>query len=259
MIWVYLILAITALLTSILSGMLGMAGGMLLLATMFCFLTHAETIPTHAVVQLASNATRLTAFARSIAWPTVGRFLLGVVPGAIVGSVIYYRFGTPAASEPYLEMLVGAYILAVTFLPKPKRQDRDPGRWAWPATGALAGAAGLTIGATGPLIAPVFARCGFAKERLVATKAACQACLHLIKLPVFILAEKAGKFAAFDVRELGLLAGLMIAMVIPGTLIGKRMLTRISETQFMSLYRAALVAAGSKVLLYDGVYTLIRS
>ena len=252
--WVYvLILPLAALVTSAISGMLGMAGGMLLLATMFCFLTHAETIPTHATVQLVSNSTRLVAFSRNIAWPTVARFVAGAIPGGVLGATLYFLWGTPAAREPYLKMLVGAYILVVTFLPKPKKTDGTTGQWEFLFIGFVAGVAALTVGAIGPLIAPVFARCGFAKEPLVATKAVCQAILHVAKLPVFIVAGAAGKFASFDFGQLGLLIVLMSLMVIPGTLIGKRMLKSISEKRFGALYRIALVVAGGKVLVYDGI------
>jgi uncharacterized membrane protein YfcA len=257
--WTYvLLLPLAALITSAISGMLGMAGGMLLLATMFCFLTHAETIPTHATVQLVSNSTRLVAFARNIAWPTVGRFVAGATPGAALGALVYYFWGTPAASEPYLKSLVGTYILIVTFLPKPKKRNGAAGHREFLFIGFVAGAAALTVGAVGPLIAPVFARCGFAKEPLVATKAVCQAILHVVKLPVFIIAGAAGKFASFDFGQLGLLIVLMSVMVIPGTLIGKRMLKSISEQRFLSLYRMALVAAGGKVLIYDGILRLMN-
>ena len=50
-----IILAIAALLTSMISAIIGMAGGILLLAVMLSFLSHADTIPTHGAVQLASN------------------------------------------------------------------------------------------------------------------------------------------------------------------------------------------------------------
>lgn len=257
--WAYLVLPMAALLTSAVSGMVGMAGGMLLLAVLLCFLTHAETIPTHAAVQLASNSTRLIAFAGRIDWRTLGRFLIGVLPGAILGGAVYVRFGTPASSEPYLKMGVGLYVLTVTFLPKPRKRENRSGEYEFMLIGFVAGAAALTVGAVGPIIAPVFARCGFVKERLVATKAACQAVLHVVKIPFFIVAGSMGKFASFEVGRIGLLVIAMAVMVIPGTLIGKRFLGVMSESQFRRLYQFALVIAGSKVLLYDGVYKLIVS
>jgi uncharacterized membrane protein YfcA len=100
------------------------------------------------------------------------------------------------------------------------------------------------------LIAPIFARRDFAKERLIATKAVCQLTTHILKIPAFLLLGR------LDVPRLGGLALVMICMVIPGTLIGKRLLTGVSERHFMIAYRVALALAGLKVLIIDGLYNL---
>ncbi|MBN2559571.1 MAG: TSUP family transporter [Phycisphaerae bacterium] len=60
------ILALAALLTATLSGIIGMGGGMLLLATMFCFLPYGQAVPLHAVVQLVSNSTRIVVFWKNV-------------------------------------------------------------------------------------------------------------------------------------------------------------------------------------------------
>ena len=100
--------------------------------------------------------------------------------------------------------------------------------------GLGAGTAALTVGAIGPLIAPVFARHNFVKERLIATKAVCQLATHIVKIPAFILLRD------LDLPRLGALALVMIVMVIPGTLIGKRLLKGVSEKHFRIAYRVAL-------------------
>ena len=77
------ILAVCALLTSILSAILGMGGGIMLLAVMFsCSMPHGDAIPTHAAVQIASNGTRVLAFLKNVDRSAFLRFLIGVFPGA---------------------------------------------------------------------------------------------------------------------------------------------------------------------------------
>ena len=245
---VYVVLAIAALLTSMLSAILGMGGGIMLLATMLCFLTHADSIPTHAAVQIASNGTRVMAFAKNVDWRALGRFVTGAVPGAAVGMLLLWVLGQPEQSEPYLKTLIGVFILVATFLPKPKGDGAHRERWFdFPAIGLFAGVAALTVGAIGPLIAPIFARRGFAKERLIATKAICQLVIHTLKIPAFLLVRD------LDLSRLSTLALVMICMVIPGTLLGKRMVKQVSERHFKIAYRVALTVAGAKVLLWDGV------
>jgi uncharacterized membrane protein YfcA len=248
-----LILAIAALVTSMISAILGMAGGILLLAVMLGFMSHGEAIPTHAAVQIASNGTRVLSFLRDVDLSAFGRFILGVIPGGVAGMLILWILGEPQQSEPYLKTLVGAYVLLATWLPHNRRGDGSEHTWwDFPFTGLLAGTAALTVGAVGPLIAPVFARRGFVKERLIATKAVCQLATHVMKIPAFIFLRD------LDIGKLGGLALLMILMVIPGTLIGKRLLKGIAERHFTIAFRAALTLAGLKVLIVDGVLKLAQ-
>jgi uncharacterized membrane protein YfcA len=253
--WITIVLPIAALLAATLSGMIGMGGGMLLLAVMFSFLPHSEAIPAHGAVQFVSNSTRTLAFLRHVDWRTIGRFSVGVVPGSVLGVLVLWSLGPSGESEPYLKMLVGAYILTSLVIPRP-RQDAPPRNtwWDFPLLGLIAGAAAFTVGAIGPLIAPLFARREFVKERLIATKAVCQSLLHLAKIPTFLLLRDYA-----NLSQLGLVTGLMIVAVIPGTLLGKRLLKDLSENAFVVLFRVALLVAGVKVLVVDGLLALLRT
>jgi uncharacterized membrane protein YfcA len=251
---IYVVLAIVAVLTAALSGMIGMGGGMLLLATLFCFMSHAEAIPAHAAVQLISNSTRTLAFLQHVDWGTVGRFLLGAAPGSLVGLLILSWLGEPGRSEPWLKSFVGAYILGALLVPRPARQEHASRWWDFPLLGVVAGTAAFTVGAVGPLIAPLFARRDFVKERLVATKALCQSFIHVVKIPGFLYLR-----SYENLEALGMVTLAMAILVIPGTLLGKRLLKHVSERRFVQLYRLALLAAGLKVLLADGLAPLLRS
>ncbi len=228
-----------------------MGGGILLLAVMFVFMDHSVAIPAHAAVQIASNGTRVLAFIKNVDWPALGRFAVGVVPGAVLGAGLLLTFGKIEESEPYLKMIVGAYILLATFLPKPKKRAEAKTKWDFTLLGFVAGTAALTVGAVGPLIAPIFARHDFVKERLIATKAMCQILTHILKIPAFIFV------LGLDVGDLGLLTAVMICMVIPGTLIGKRIVRHVTPDHFRILYKLALTLAGAKVLIYDGIMKVV--
>ena len=45
----------------------------------------------------------------------------------------------------------------------------------------------------------------------------------------------------------------------PGTLIGKRILKRVDERTFVSLFKLAMLLAGLKVLAYDGLYKILTA
>ena len=86
-------LALAALVTSALSAVLGMGGGALLLAVMLTALPWAEVIPLPAVVQLASNGTRVLAYLPQVSWPVVTRFAAGLLPGGLLGALLLGELG----------------------------------------------------------------------------------------------------------------------------------------------------------------------
>ena len=247
-----IILVVVSFATATLSAILGMGGGILLLAVMLGFMPHAAAIPLHAGVQISSNTTRTLAYLRDMDRRALGLFAVGVVPGAVIGAIVLLLVGRLESSEPYLKCLVGAYVLCAPFIPRrgtastASRSRRD-----FIGLGLLAGTAGLTIGAVGPLIAPIFARHDYVKERLIATKAACQILTHLLKLPVFIALGR------FHLTTQGPVLIAMMIAVIPATLLGKKLLRYVSPAWFRTMYRVVLVAAGAKVLIADGLMPLL--
>ena len=260
---VYAILTAAAFVTATISAIIGMGGGIMLLATMFCFMDHADAIPTHAAVQLVSNSTRVLAYVRNVDWRVFRRFITGSIPGGVVAVFLLQSLGKLDNSEPYLKTLIGLYILIATFLPKNQGTASAGTWWDWPLMGLVAGSAALLVGAAGPLIAPLFARRNFVKERLIATKAVCQMFLHLAKLPAFMYLRWAAArgdglaSSSFYFADLGTLAVFMAVAVIPGTLFGKRLLTHVSERAFVVFFKVALTVAGLKMLCVDGIFELV--
>lgn len=250
---IYFVLPLVALFTSAISAVLGGGGGILLLAVTFVFLPHKAAILLHATVQSINHTTRVLTFLPHVEWGTVGRFLSGVVIGATMGIAILDATRNSPTAEPWFKLIVGTYVVAFSSIPLPVRRA-GPRWYDFPLLGVASGIAAFTVGAIGPLIGPLFARRGYAKERLVATKSACEWLLHIAKVPVFL------SFQAFqDLRTYALLSLLMCAAVIPGTLLGKRFLSRLSEAQFLWLFRGMLAVTGGKIMLWDGILPLLTA
>jgi len=228
------VLGAAAFLTSVLSAVVGLAGGMTLLAVMLLFLDPLTAIPIHGVVQLVSNGSRAWLqrehVDRGIAW----RYGLLLLPAGWVG--LWLARGLPS---PALRTFIGLFVLLATWMPRLLLLGAHPERAAprrrFVVLGGVVGALNTTIGATGPLIAPFFLNAGLSRFQMVGTQAACQLLGHLAKIVIFGIAGFA--FA----RYAGMLLVLCVLVVV-GTAVGTRLLERVNERAFVWLYKGVLTA-----------------
>jgi uncharacterized membrane protein YfcA len=226
------ILAITAFATSILSGTLGLAGGMVLLATLLLFLPPLVAIPLHGIVQLVSNGSRAALQWRHVDRAVFARFALVLVPASFAGLRIAQTL--PAAA---LEIAICVFVLASVWLPLARwlgmRGDVRAARRRFVALGAVAGVLNPALGATGPLLAPFYLGLGLTRQGIVGTQAACQMAGHLAKIGAY-------GAAGFAFREHVSLLALLSLLVVAGTWVGTKLLDRVDEARFRALYRAVL-------------------
>lgn len=238
------ILAVAALATSILSGMLGLAGGMVLLMVMLLFLEPLVAIPLHGAVQLVSNGSRSWIQRRHVRTGLVARYSVFLLPMGFLG--LAFTRGLP---PDLVRALIGVFVLVATWRPAWLLLGAHPEhthptrRFLW--LGAGIGFLSTTVGATGPLAAPFFLNLGLARQGIVGTQAACQTLGHLAKLVVFGVAGFA--FAEY----LGLLAGLAVLVVV-GTWIGSRLLERVNDRGFEIAYRVVLTAIALRLVVWEG-------
>lgn len=196
-----------------------MGGGIILLTVMAMYLPPLVLIPLHGIVQFASNMTRLCLHFKDVVWRIAAPFAIAAVPAAFLASQIVIEI-----PEEYFKIFLGSFILLMTWMPKFKRAPRIKGKFF--ILGFVATFISIFVGATGPFIAPFFLREGLVKEKLVATKAACQAFLHFFKVSAYLV-------IGFQLGEhIPLTAGL-IAVVILGNYIGKKLLKKISDQSFV--------------------------
>jgi len=242
---IILILTAASLLGATLSGFLGMGGGILLLTIMFLAgLDPALVIPVHALVQLASNGTRVIAYLSRVRWAPLGLFALTALPFPALGLLIADLLDTE-----WTRVAIGLVALTATWFPATRGLKLGENT-TFALLGAVVGTFGVVVGATGPLIAPFFLRSGWKKEQIIATKATCQAYNHLLKIGAFsLIAPMVTGKAAFPVLEQGLLAAPLLGAVVLGTFLGKRLLGHLNEARFRQIYRAVLTVIAIRLLL----------
>jgi len=236
--------------TGALSAVVGMAGGITLLALMLLWLDPLVAIPIHAAVQLVSNASRVAAQREHVRWPLVASFAAPLLPMALVG--VFLAKAAPARG---LELLIGVFVLVATWRPAwlalgARRDAGSPGRRLF-FVGGLVGLLSPTIGATGPLDAPFFLRLGLDRFQLIGTKAACATAQHVAKIVAF-------GAVGFAYRDWLVPLCALSATALAGTWVGTRLLARVREEDFRALYMGVLTVIALRLASGEALALLAR-
>ncbi|PWC38988.1 TSUP family transporter [Azospirillum sp. TSO35-2] len=238
-------LGLTVLVTSFLSGLFGMAGGMVLMGLLLVLLPVPSAMLLHGVTQFTSNGWRAWLWRRHVAWPIVLRFALG---SAGAGAIFALVGAVP-------DQAVSLLILGLT----PFLALAVPGRWALDAQKPLHGLLGgflcmgvqLVAGISGPLLDVFFVRTLMSRQTVVATKATIQVFGHVVKIVYFapLVAAAPGETVEATVILLS------IGMALLGTNLSRRVLDRMSDAQFR-LWSRYLVMGTASVYLGQGLLLL---
>jgi uncharacterized membrane protein YfcA len=133
------------------------------------------------------------------------------------------------------------FILLSTYLPKFKSSGDTDLRVFIPI-GFVAGVIGIFFGAIGPFIAPFFLRNDILKEELVATKATVQLITHFLKIPLF-------GFIGINVFHYWPLILILSIFLITGTIIGKKLLNKLSKKHFKIIFKIILTLIAIQMLV----------
>lgn len=231
--------------TSILSAIVGMAGGVTLLSFMLLFYDPLIAIPLHGVVQLVSNSSRVVIHWEHLRWNLIARYSVLLSPLGFVGVEVSQQM-PPSITRA----LIGVFVLVATWAPGmlllgAHPENSEPNR-RFLLMGGATGFLNPTIGATGPLIAPFFLNLGLTRFTLIGTKAACQALGHVAKIIVF------GVVGFVYTAYLPLLAALSASVII-GTYVGTRILHGVNELWFIRLYKSVLTLVALHLVVREVV------
>jgi uncharacterized membrane protein YfcA len=215
--------------TSTISGVLGMAGGIALLGVMTAVLPARLVVPLHGLVQLVSNFTRTLVYLKHVHWRLFAIYTLPAAVGATCAALLWSGTEIPAFRGG-----IGVFILVFLWWRRRAPKLRALPYWTYAPLGAVTGFVAVFVGATGPFVAPFFFRDDLEKEQIIATKAVCQAFVHFMKIPAFLA-------VGFDYLSHATLSGVLIVCVVLGTLAGRWVLTRISRKTFVRVFETVLI------------------
>ena len=173
------LLLIIAFCTATLSGIFGMAGGLVLMGALALLLPVSAAFVTHGILQMVSNGWRALLHRRYVAWRIVASYAAAsVVAGAAILAIGFMP------SRHVLMLLLGLVAMLV-WLPKRWLQlDASKPLQAF-LSGFLVTGLNLSAGVAGPLLDVFFVRTALTRHQIVATKAATQVFSHLLKIIVY--------------------------------------------------------------------------
>jgi uncharacterized protein len=237
-------LAAVAVVTSFISGIFGMAGGMLLIGFLLMMLPVPVAMVFHGVIQIAANGWRSYLWRHHINWGVVLEFGLGSVFSLAVFSSLAF-----VPPKWVVLMAVGLTPFVALSVPQKIAPNIERRGQAFLA-GAIGGALQLVAGVTGPILDIFYVRTGMTRQMNVSTKSAAQVMGHLVKVTYFgaLVANPGGR----DLEQ-WLVMAYAACFAVLGTNLSRKFLDRLSDKQFYYWTRRIILAIGV-VYIAQGIW-----
>ncbi|MEM6709293.1 MAG: TSUP family transporter [Pseudomonadota bacterium] len=230
--------------TSVLSGVLGMAGGMILMAVMLAVLSVPATMVLHGAVQGVANGSRAWFLREHIAWSVLPYYCVGAALAILAFALLSLR-----PSAPWVLIVLGVVPwIALVVRPLSRLDITQP--FTAIVCGVLVTGAQLFAGVSGPLLDLFYLNANLERHGVVATKAITQAVGHALKLGYW-----GSLLALTDWPPVWLLLIAPVA-AIAGTRVGTRLLDRLSQTHFQQATRLIVLTIGA-LCVVRGVSSLL--
>ncbi len=228
-----------AFVAAVTAAVVGLGGGILLMSVMPGLIPTPAIIPVHGMVQIFSNLTRALFGLRHVVWTFFLPFVLGGLLGASLGSMLLVDI-----DSEYLPVVIGGFILLITWAPGIRSVPRIPGKFA--IVGGVQAFLSLFVGVVGPLNMPFLIREGLPRDRLVITHAVQMTAVHVIKVSTFFLLGFA--FAPY----LHLIAGMVVSTTL-GSWVGTRLRARVPEALFRTVLKWVVTLLALRMILRLGM------
>ena len=240
--WVWIFGAVIV--TSAISGVFGMAGGLILMLILAQFVAVAPAMVLHGVTQFVSNGWRAVLWRRWIVWRIVGLYALGAAPAILLPVLVAY-----VPDKATMLILLGTVPYAALALPEAAKLDAARPAHAV-ACGFFVAGTQLLAGVAGPLLDVFFVRSALDRRAVVATKATTQAISHVAKVGYY-----GALLAGFGAMPGPAVFGAAVLAALIGTTLAGPLLEKLSNAQFRRWTRAIVLAVGG-VSILQGVVLL---
>jgi uncharacterized membrane protein YfcA len=226
------LVALAVFATSTLSGVFGMAGGLVLLAILLAMLPVATAIAVQGAIQIVANGSRAWFSRAHIDWRVLGVICSGLAAAAVLLYILRYT--------PDLAVVCIAIGLMPILVWIPKDWlglDAQKPLHAF-ICGFVGGGLNLAVGASGPTVDIFFIRTAMDRRTIIATKAATQVISHASKVVFY------GGLATAMGQGDWLMVLIAAPFAVAGTNLGYHILQRMSDDGFRHWTRWVVTAIG---------------
>ncbi|KKB76865.1 hypothetical protein VW29_19740 [Devosia limi DSM 17137] len=231
-IWVGAAMLVAVFATSTISGIFGMAGGLILLALLLVILPVGTAIAVQGAIQIIANGSRAWLSRDYIDWRILGIICMGLV---VAGVLLYLLRYTPDLATVCIA--IGLMPILV-WIPKDwLALDASKPHHAF-VCGLVGGGLNLAVGVSGPTIDIFFIRTQMDRRKVIATKAAAQVISHAAKVVFYW-----GAAMVLSANEWAAVA-LAAPFAIAGTSAGHWILQRLTDANFRRWTRWIVTAIG---------------
>ncbi len=240
----YAIIGVSIVVTSFISGILGMAGGLILMGVLLALMPLPAAMLLHGITQMAANGWRAWLWRRDVNW----RVFRGTTYGALLVLAVFALVQL-TVTKPVAYLLLGATPFINLLLPKQLKLNVDT-RWHSFACGVVCTAISLLAGVSGPLLDVFYIHSRMDRKGVVATKAITQSFGHILKIIYFslLLHTSRGTVEWW-------LAITAIVLAVCGTTLSRKVLDRMTDASFRQWTRTTVLVAGSFYLV-SGIWLL---
>jgi uncharacterized membrane protein YfcA len=229
------LLLIVVLVTATVSGVFGMAGGLMLMGALTLAMPVAAAMVTHGAVQFVSNGWRAVLHRKHINWRIILMYGAGsAIAAGLLALVVY----DPTKAWVYLML---GLVPGLAWIPKGVF-NLDAAKPAHAIACGLS-VTGLNVlaGVSGPLLDVFFVRTTLTRHQIVATKAATQAFSHTVKM-IFYGAPLIGAASTGMPPWWFFAVAAPLAMI--GAWLGGMVLDKMSDVNFLKWTRWIVTALG---------------
>ncbi|MBA3069584.1 MAG: sulfite exporter TauE/SafE family protein [Hyphomonas sp.] len=235
------VLLLTVLVTTFISGIFGMAGGVIFMGVLAALVPVATAMIIHGAIQIFSNGYRAFLWRAHIDWSVFRRYALG--SGAAV-ALLFALSWRPDQQAVYI--LLGLTTLLV-WLPKSVADLDIQKRYQAELAGFTVQALNTVAGVAGPLLDLFFVRTSLTRQTIVATKAVTQVLAHTVKIVFWSIPV----IAAAGVGALPpwwlIVAAIPLSML--GTTLGGKVLEKMTDIDFKKWMKYLVTAVGAVMLI----------